>query len=86
MADEFTFLFYIYLLRENDYKASDYPLTTAFITASPVLEYPKHLLNQIVAGDDQIRNKLKEWIRESKRYQHVALEKMDQIYSELNNG
>jgi hypothetical protein len=30
LADEFSFLFYIGLLRENNHVASDYPITTAF--------------------------------------------------------
>ena len=29
LADEFSLLFYIALLRDNDHKASDYPLTLA---------------------------------------------------------
>jgi hypothetical protein len=31
LADEFSFLFYIGLLRYNNHKASNYPLTTGFI-------------------------------------------------------
>jgi hypothetical protein len=59
---------------------------TAFITPSPGLGYPKHLLNQIVASDQQIRNKLKEWITGSTSYQQLALKKMNNICSKLNNG
>ena len=83
LADEFSFLFYIGLLRENDHRASYYPLTTAFIQRNIGYVYPKDLLDQIVVADDQIRNKLKEWIKESKSYQKIALEKMDDIYSKL---
>ena len=79
LADEFSFLFYVGLLRENNHKASDYPLTTGFIRPSPNLVYPKDFLIQIVASDDQIRNRLREWITESTNYQKLALEKMDQI-------
>jgi hypothetical protein len=76
-------LFYVGLLRENNHKASDYPLTTGFIRPSPNLVYPKDFLIQIVASDDQIRNKLREWITESTNYQKLALEKMDQICLQL---
>ena len=64
LAEEFSFLFYVGLLRENNHKASDYPLTTGFIKPSPNLVYPKDFLIQIVASDDQIHNKLKKWITE----------------------
>ena len=57
-----------------------YPLTTALIQPDIGYVYPKDLLNQIVAADDQIRNKLREWIKESESYQKPALEKMDNIY------
>lgn len=86
LADEFSFLFYVGLLRENNHKASDYPLTTGFIRPSPNLVYPKDFLIQIVGSDDQIRNKVKEWITESTRYQKLTLERMDQIYLELKDG
>jgi hypothetical protein len=35
VADEFSLLFYIGLLRENNHKASDYPLTAGFIRSDP---------------------------------------------------
>lgn len=84
LADEFSFLFYIGLLRENAHLASYYPLTTAFIQPDIGRLYPKDFPNQIVVADDQIRNKLKEWIKESKSYQKLALEKMDDIYLEYS--
>jgi hypothetical protein len=46
--------------------------------------YPKDFLGQLVFADNQIRNKLKEWIKESKSYQKLALEKMDDIYLEYS--
>jgi hypothetical protein len=33
-----------------------------------------------VPADDQIHNKLNEWIKASKTYQEQALKKMDEIY------
>jgi hypothetical protein len=82
LADESSFLFYICQLRENSHLASDYPITTASIQPDIGQVYAKGFLNQIVFADDQIRNKLKEWIKESKSYQKLALEKMDDIYLE----
>jgi hypothetical protein len=82
LADEFSFLFYVGLMRENNYKASDYPITTEFIKSNPGFRYPKHFLDRIVAADDQIRNKLNEWINESNSYQKKALDKMYNIYRE----
>jgi hypothetical protein len=79
LADEFTFLFFIGLLRENNYRASDYPLTTVFITPSPKLVYPKDFLVQIVRSDDEIRKKLEEWINEAASYQKITLDKINQI-------
>ncbi|MGC2574208.1 MAG: MarR family winged helix-turn-helix transcriptional regulator, partial [Candidatus Nitrosopolaris sp.] len=80
LADEFSFLFYVGLMRENNYKASDYPITTEFIKSNPGFLYPKHFLDRIVAADDQIRNRLNEWINESNSYQKKALDKMYDIY------
>ena len=80
LADKFSFLFYICQLRENSHVASDYPITTASIQPDIGQVYAKGFLNQIVFADDQIRNKLKEWIKESKSYQKLALEKIDDIY------
>jgi hypothetical protein len=80
LADKFSFLFYISQLRENRHVASDYPITTASIQPDIGHVYAKGFLDQIVFADDQIRNKLKEWIKESKSYQKLALEKMDDIY------
>ena len=78
LADKFSFLFYIGQLSENSHVASDYPITTASIQPDII----KGFLDQIVFVDDQIRNKLREWIKESKSYQKLALEKMDDIYLE----
>jgi hypothetical protein len=80
LADKFSFLFYICQLRENSHVASGYPITTASIQPDIGHVYPKGFLNQIVFADDQIRNKLREWIKESKSFQQLALEKMDDIY------
>ena len=65
LADEFSFLFYIGLLRYNNHKASDYPLTTGFIRPNAKSLYPIDFLMQIVNSDDDIRNKLTEWIKET---------------------
>jgi DNA-binding MarR family transcriptional regulator len=86
LADEFSFLLFIGLLRDNDYRSSDYPLTTAFITPSPRLVYPKDFLMQIVRSDGDIRKKLKEWIYEATIYQKLALARMNEIHLELNNS
>jgi hypothetical protein len=85
LADEFSLLFYVGQIRENNYKASDYPLTTNFIRSNPGVHCPKDFLHRIVASDVQIRNKLNEWIAESKTYQEQALTKMDHIYRGFNN-
>jgi DNA-binding MarR family transcriptional regulator len=85
LADEFSFLFFIGLLRDNDYRSSDYPLTTAFITPSPRLVYPKDFLMQIIRSDVEIRKKLKEWINEAAIYQKLASDKLNEIHLELNN-
>ena len=86
LADEFSFLFFIGLLRDNNHKASDYPLTTAFITPSPSLVYPKDFLMQIIRSDVEIRKKLREWIDEATSYQKLALARMNEIHLELNNS
>lgn len=85
LAEEFSFLFYIGLLRDNNYKASDYPLTTAFLRSSPNLVYPKVFLDTIVYGDSEIRNKITGWIKGTLNYQKLALEKIKEIYIELQN-
>jgi DNA-binding MarR family transcriptional regulator len=85
LADEFSFLVFIGLLRDNDYRSSDYPLTTAFITPSPRLFYPKDFLMQIIRSDVEIRKKLREWIDEATSYQKLALAQMNEIHLELNN-
>jgi hypothetical protein len=41
---------------------------------------------QIVNSDDDISNMLTEWIKEATSYQKLALEKMNQIYLEINNA
>jgi hypothetical protein len=80
LADEFSFSFYVGLLRENMHLASDYPLTSSFLgDQSRDFHVPIQFLNQIVADDDQIRDKLKEWITESIIYQEQALKKMNHI-------
>jgi hypothetical protein len=86
LADEFSFLVFIALLRDNNHKASDYPLTTAFITPSPNLAYPKDFLMQTVRSDCEIRKKLKEWINEATSYQKLASDRMNEIHLELNNS
>jgi hypothetical protein len=83
LADKFSFSFYIGQLRETSHVASNYPITTASIHED-IRVYPKDFLNQIVFVDDQIRSKLKEWIKESKNYQKLALEKMNDIYLEYS--
>jgi hypothetical protein len=84
IADEFSFSFYVGLLRENIHLASDYPLTSSFLgDQSSDFHVPIQFLNRIVADDDQIRDKLKEWITESISYQEQALKKMNQIDQRL---
>ncbi len=83
LADEFTLLFYVGLLRENNHIASDYPLTAGFITnPSPVS--PKDFLIQIIRSNDVIRKQLIEWIKGATSYQSLALEKMNQICEQLD--
>ncbi|MGB8024990.1 MAG: hypothetical protein WCF06_11805, partial [Nitrososphaeraceae archaeon] len=81
-----SFLVFIGLLRDNNHKASDYPLTTAFITPSPSLVYPKDFLMQIARSDMEIRKKLEEWIDEATSYQKLTLARMNEIHLELNNS
>jgi hypothetical protein len=83
LADELSFLFYVGLLRENNHKASYYPLTIGFIKPSPNLVYPKDFLTQMIRSDDDIRKHMLQWIREAAAYQRLALNKMNEIYSEL---
>ena len=85
LADEFSLLFYIGLLRENNHEASDYPLTVGFIRSSPNMIYPKDSLLDIVRGDGKIRKQLVEWIREATTYQRLACEKMNRVCLELEN-
>ncbi|HXX95921.1 MAG TPA: hypothetical protein VEL11_02225 [Candidatus Bathyarchaeia archaeon] len=80
LKDDFSFSFYIGLLRENNHLASRYPLTTEFMRPDIGFVYPKDLLNRIAASDDQISKRLKGWIKESKSYQKLTLEKMEDIY------
>jgi len=86
LADEFSFLFFIGLLRDNDYRSSDYPLTTAFINPSPSLMYPKDFLMQIIRSDVEIKKKLEEWIDEATSYQKLASDRMNEIHLELNKS
>jgi hypothetical protein len=85
LADEFTFLFYVGLLRENNHVASDFPFTTDFTRPNPGFAYDKHFLDRIVAADDEIRDKLRKWIAQSESYQKLALKKMEGINEGLNN-
>jgi hypothetical protein len=78
-------MFYIGLLRENNHVASWFPFTTKLTRPNPHFAYDKYFLDSIVAADDEIRNKLNEWIKASKTYQEQALKKMDHIYQGLNN-
>src|SRR5206468_5683729 len=64
LADEFSLLFYLGLLRDNDHKASDYPLTTAYLRPSPNIVYPRCSLMRIAKSDDEIHNRLIQWINE----------------------
>jgi hypothetical protein len=79
LADEFSFLFYLGLLRDNNHKASDYPLTTGFMRPSQNLAYPKWLLMKILHNDKEIRDRLAEWIKEASTYQKQSLAKIDEI-------
>ena len=81
LADEFTFLFYIGLLRENNHLASHFPFTTDFTAG---FAFHKYFLHRIVGADDQIRSRLTEWLKASKTYQDQASKKIDDIYQELN--
>jgi hypothetical protein len=83
LADEFSLLFYIGLLRDNNHKASDYPLTVGFTRPSPNLIYPKYFLLQIIRSDGKVRKQLAEWIREATTYQRLALKKMSDTCAEL---
>jgi hypothetical protein len=75
LEDEFSFLFYIGLLRTNNHVASDYPFTADFTRPNLGYVYHKYFLDRIVADDDQIRNKLHGWIEASKTYQEQALKR-----------
>jgi hypothetical protein len=86
LADEFSLLFYIGLLRDNDHKASDYPLTTAYLRPSPNIVYPRCSLMRIAKSDDEIHNRLTQWINEVTGYQRLVLDKLNEIHTELKNG
>ena len=79
LAEEFSLLFYIGLLRDNNHKASDYPLTTGFIPSSSNLMYPKDFLMDIVRSDDEIRRRLEQWTSEATLYQELALKQMSKF-------
>jgi hypothetical protein len=86
VEEDSTFLFYVGLLRENNYVASDFPFTTALTRPNPGFVYDNYfLVYRIVPVDEQIHDKLIEWIKASKTYQKQASEKMDHIYQVLNN-
>jgi DNA-binding MarR family transcriptional regulator len=85
LADEFSCLFYVGLLRENNHVASDFPFTTAFTRPNPGFVYDKYFLDRIVSVDDQIRNRLRKWLKASKTYQDKASKKLEDIYQGLNN-
>jgi hypothetical protein len=85
LADEFSFLFYVGLLRDNNHKTSDYPLTTGFMRPSPNLVYPKWLQMKILKRDKEIRNKLRGWMKETLSYQKQAFERMDEIFADIND-
>ena len=84
LAEEFTMLFYIALMRENNHVASDYPLTIGFINSHPNLLYPKDILMTILSEDIEIRNKIKKWITEAIDYQKSALDKMNEMLKEMS--
>jgi hypothetical protein len=84
LAQEFTMLFYIALIRENKHLASYYPLTAASIGSHPNLLYPKDMLMSILAQDVEIRNKMKKWITETTNYQKRLLNKMDEMLKEIS--
>lgn len=65
LAEEFSLLFYIGLLRENNHKTSDYPLTVGFMRPSPNLMYQKDFLMDVVRSDDEIHRRFKQWINEA---------------------
>jgi hypothetical protein len=80
LEDEFTFLFYVSMLRTNNHLASHYPLTTRFLgDQSRDFRVPKYFLDQIVVADqtDQIRDKLRKWIAQSENYQKLALKEIE---------
>lgn len=83
IAEEFSFLFYIGLLRSNKYRASDYPLTTGSIVANYDTVYPNWFLMKIVHDDAEIRNTVLGWINETLNLQGLALEKINHISEEI---
>lgn len=85
LEDEFSFLFYVGLLRDNNHVASDYPFTADFTRPNLGYVYHKYFLDRIVAADDQIRNKLHGWIEASKTYQEQALKRWITL-PRVNNG
>jgi hypothetical protein len=80
LADEFSFLFYVGLLRQNNHVDSDFPFTTAFTRPNPGFVYDKYFLDRIVLADDQIRRRLRKWLKASKTYQDKASKKLEDIY------
>lgn len=85
IAEEFSFLFYIGLLRSNTYRASDYPLTIGSIIANYDTVYPNWFLMKIVHEDAEIRNRVLGWIDETLNLQGLALEKIKQISAEIQS-
>jgi hypothetical protein len=83
LAEEFSLLFYIGLVRGNNHKASDYPFSVGFITPSPNLMYPKDFLMDIIRSDDEVRKYILQWIKKAATFQNLVSEKMDQISKEM---
>ena len=83
LADELSFLFYVGLLRENNHKASFYPLTIGFIRPSPSLVYPKDFLTQIIKSDDEIRKHM--LAEESVKSCNILLSSLSRIHSKYKH-
>lgn len=83
-AEEFTSLFYIGLLRYNNYVASDYPFATGTAIPNDNSIYPVDLLKEIIHKDEKLKERIETWFMEAREYQKKTLDRMNQISQEMN--
>jgi hypothetical protein len=79
VAEEFSLLFYIGLLRYNKHVASDYPLTSIFLRSNPYIVYSEWFLINILQKDKEIKNKVERWINETINCNKLQYDKFNEL-------